>query len=155
MAGLIGEYECKLDEKGRFLLPANLRKQLDSNDQDKFVLNRGFEGCVVLYPQSEWEKETTLMSKLNLYIAKNRMFYRQFHNGATAISVDTTGRILVPKSLKTFAAIEKEIVLFAYANRIEIWAKDKYEQIMNDGLSDFENLAEDVMGSLKNKEDNE
>ncbi len=153
MAGLIGEYDCKLDEKGRFLLPSNLRKQLDPSDQDKFVLNRGFEGCVVLYPQSEWDKETALISKLNLYVAKNRMFFRQFHNGATAISVDNTGRILVPKSLKTFASIKKEVVLFAYANRIEIWAKDKYEQIMNDGLDGFENLAEDVMGSLKKKDD--
>lgn len=148
MATLIGEYDCTLDSKGRFLLPANLKKQLQSADQERFVLNRGFEGCVVLYPMSEWEKETARLSKLNLYVAKNRMFYRQFHNGATVVPADALGRLLVPKSLKQFAGIEREIILFAYSNRVELWAKGKYEKIMNEGAEDIASLAEDVMGNL-------
>jgi MraZ protein len=152
MATLIGEYECTLDNKGRFLLPANLKKQLESADQDRFVLNRGFEGCVVLYPMSEWDKETKRLSKLNLYVAKNRMFYRQFHNGATVVPSDTLGRLLVPKNLKQFAGIEREIILFAYSNRVELWAKEKYEKIMNDGTEDIASLAEDVMGKLLDDE---
>ncbi len=153
MASLIGEYESKLDEKGRFLLPAALRKQLDPSDQDDFVMNRGFEGCLVLYPASEWKKETTQMSELNLYVAKNRKFYRQFHNGATKINPDNTGRILIPKNLKGHAQIEKELVVFAYANRIELWAKDQYLSEVKDGLDDFASLAEEVMGSSIKNED--
>jgi len=98
MANLIGEYEVKLDEKGRFLFPSSLRKQLDPSDQDHFVMNRGFEDCLVLYPASEWEKQTLNMSKLNLYVSKNRKFYRQFHNGATIVNPDNSGRILIPKA---------------------------------------------------------
>ncbi len=152
MATLIGEYECKLDDKGRFLLPSNLKKQLNSSDQDRFVLNRGFEGCVVLYPMSEWEKETNKLSKLNLYVAKNRMFYRQFHNGATVVPLDNLGRLLVPKALKSFAGIEKEMILFAYSNRVELWDKAKYQQTMSEGAEDIASLAEEVMGNLADDE---
>lgn len=151
MAGFIGEYECKLDAKGRFMLPAGLKKQIDPAAQEQFVMNRGFEGCLVLYPMNEWEVETSRFEKLNLYVAKNRKFYRQFHNGATQLSLDSAGRLLVPKQLMAAGAIEKEIVLFAYANRIEVWAKDRYNDVMAEG-DDFESLAEDVMGSLNDVE---
>lgn len=150
MAGFIGEYECKLDAKGRFMLPAGLKKQIDPAAQERFVMNRGFEGCLVLYPMNEWEKETARFEKLNLYVAKNRKFYRQFHNGATQLALDSAGRLLVPKQLGTAAEIEKEIVLFAYANRIEVWSKARYQQVMDESEDDFESLAEEVMGSLSN-----
>lgn len=152
MASFIGEYNCKIDAKGRFAFPAGLKKQLDPAAQEKFVLNRGFEGCLVLYPQNEWEKETARFAKLNLFVAKNRKFYRQFHNGATEVSMDAAGRLLMPKQLAVFAGITKEIVLFAYANRIEVWDKEKYDQVMDDGVDDFADLAEDVMGQLNDEE---
>jgi MraZ protein len=153
MANLIGEYECKLDTKTRFLLPVGLKKQLDPAAQETFVLNRGFEGCLVLYPMNEWEKETARMSKLNLFVTRNRKFYRQFHNGATQLSLDSNGRVLIPKNLLGYADVKKDIVLFAYANRIEIWSKSKYEQMMSEDLEQFADLAEDVMGEL-NQDDN-
>lgn len=147
MASFIGEYVCKLDAKGRFLLPSGLKRQLDPAAQEKFVLNRGFEGCLVLYPANEWEKITGQLEKLNLFVAKNRKFYRQFHNGATPIALDGNGRILLPKPLSGFAGIDKEAVLFAYSNRIEVWSKDRYDQVMNEDLDDFASLAEEVMGN--------
>lgn len=153
MASFIGEYECKMDTKGRFMLPSGLKKQIDSAAQEKFVINRGFEGCLVLYPMNEWEKETAKFEKLNLFVAKNRKFYRQFHNGATQLALDGNGRLLLPKTLASVASIQKEIVLFAYANRIEVWAKDKYEEVMGEDLEDFADLAEDVMGQLNEEEE--
>lgn len=152
MAGFIGEYECKLDAKGRFMLPAGLKKQIDPAAQEQFVMNRGFEGCLVLYPMNEWNVETARFEKLNLYVAKNRKFYRQFHNGATQLALDSAGRLLVPKQLAGAAGIEKEVVLFAYANRIEVWAKDRYHEEMGDG-GDFESLAEEVMGNIEKPQD--
>lgn len=146
MASFLGEFECKLDAKGRFMLPAGLKKQIDPAAQEKFVMNRGFEGCLVLYPQNEWDKITAEMKKLNLFVARNRKFYRQFHNGATPLGLDNTGRMLVPKNLMGFAGLAKDIVLFAYANRIEVWSKAKYDEVMNEGLEDFADLAEEVMG---------
>lgn len=148
MAGFIGEYECKLDAKGRFMLPSGLRKQLDPGAQEKFVLNRGFEGCLVLYPQNEWDKVSGRLQKLNLFVAKNRKFYRQFHNGATQMVLDGTGRLNLPKGLMRFAEMDKEIVLFAYANRIEVWDKAKYDEVMGEDLDGFADLAEEVMGDM-------
>ena len=81
------------------MFPAGLKKQLDPAAQERFVLNRGFEGCLVLYPMNEWKVETAQFEKLNLFVAKNRKFYRQFHNGATEVTMDSTGRLLVPKRL--------------------------------------------------------
>mgnify|MGYP002414194988 CR=1 FL=1 len=146
MSSYLGEFQCRLDSKGRFVLPAGLKKQLDPSAQERFVLNRGFEGCLVLYPMNEWEKETARFENLNLFVAKNRKFYRQFHNGATEVVLDSAGRLLMPKRLGEFAEIEKEVVLFAYANRIEVWAKDKYDAVMSDGADEFADLAEEVMG---------
>ena len=153
MANFIGEYECKVDAKGRFLLPAGLKRQIDPEAKDQFVMNRGFEGCLVLYPMNEWEKETAKFQKLNLFVAKNRKFYRAFHNGATQLALDGNGRLLVPKNLAGAAEIDKEVVLFAYANRIEVWAKDKYEDVMNEEEDDLASLAEDVMGELDKLEE--
>lgn len=134
-------------------MPSGLKKQLDPAAQEKFVINRGFEGCLVLYPMNEWEKETQKFEKLNLFVAKNRKFYRQFHNGATQLLLDGTGRLLLPRTLAKSAEISKEIVLFAYANRIEVWAKDRYEEVMEEDVDDFASLAEDVMGELDDKTD--
>jgi MraZ protein len=153
MNSFIGEYECKLDAKSRFLLPAGLKRQLDPAAKEQFVLNRGFEGCLVLYPQNEWDKIASRLKKLNLFVAKNRAFYRQFHNGATAINLDTTGRILIPKTLLAHAALEKHAVLFAYADRIEIWSKDRYEEVMSQDAEGFADLAEEVMGGSDDEED--
>ncbi len=148
MTSLLGEYECKLDSKSRFLLPAGLRKQIDPAAKEQFVMNRGFEGCLVLYPVNEWEKISKTLRGLNLFVAKNRTFYRQFHNGATTVGLDNNGRVLVPKTLMKFAHIDKEAVLFAYADRIELWAKEKYDAIMEQDSEAFAILAEEVMGSL-------
>lgn len=149
MSSFIGEFLCKVDAKGRFLLPSGLRRQFDPSAKDQFVLNRGFEGCLVLYPMNEWELETARFEKLNLFVIKNRKFYRQFHNGATQTALDNAGRLLIPKRLQDHASIKKDIVLFAYANRVEVWAQERYDEVMNDGLEDFAQLAEDVMGDIE------
>ena len=86
MAGLVGEFEVKLDTKGRFLFPSGLRKQLAASAQRDFMLNKGFEDCLTLYPLPEWEKLSASLSKINLFNPKNRMFYRLFHQGAKQLT---------------------------------------------------------------------
>ncbi len=143
---LIGEFECRLDEKSRIILPAALKKQISPEAQDKFVINRGFEGCLVLYPQNVWKETTDNINKLNLFVRDNRRFVRFFYNGATEVSLDSQSRLLLPKSLLGFAAIEKEVILFAYADRIEVWNKTTYQQLLSKEPEDFAMLAEKVMG---------
>lgn len=155
MSYLIGEYECKVDAKGRFMLPSGLIKQLSEVDQKSFVINRGFEKNLTLYPQSEWSKISREVNALNLYNKKNREFVRYFFRGATEVVPDTSNRILITKSLLEYAGVNGDLVLFAYGQRVEIWAKEYYEALMQSEPDDFSVLAEEVMGKLSNPATNE
>ena len=150
MTNFIGEFECKLDVKGRLMLPSGLRKQLDPAAQERFVLNRGFEKCLVLYPKNDWEYISAEVNKLNQYVKKNREFIRYFYRGASELGLDATGRILLPKRLLGYAAVEKEVILFAYSNRIEVWDAVTYHNLLTDEPDEFADLAEEVMGGAKN-----
>lgn len=154
MTSFIGEFDCKVDAKGRVMMPTGLRKQLDPEAQEKFVLNRGFEKCLVLYPKNVWTSISSEISKLNQYKKKNREFIRYFYRGASEVGLDVTGRLLFPKRLLSYAGISKEVVLFAYFDRIEVWDKSTYDNLLTDEPEDFSNLAEEVMGN-QNSEDGE
>ncbi len=141
-----GEYDCKLDAKGRFRLPSNLLKQLEGFGTD-FMVNRGIEKCLVLYPKAEWDKITAELNKLNMYVEKNRRFVRYFMRGSSEASLDSADRMLIPKRLQEYAEMNKEIIVFAYLNRIELWAKEVYDNMLGEEPEDFSSLAEDVMGN--------
>jgi MraZ protein len=152
MIGLVGEFEVKLDAKGRFLFPSGLRKQLSPAAQENFMLNKGFEDCLTLYPMNEWEKISEKLSKMNLFKPKNRMFYRLFHQGAKLVTLDNVGRIHVPVSHTERVGLNKDIMLIAYNDRIEIWDRSKYFEMIEGNMADFADLADEVMGDL-NEED--
>lgn len=147
---LLGEYECKVDAKGRFMLPAGLKKQLAEVVHEGFVLNRDvFETCLVLYPMVEWKKVTGRLNRLNRFVKKNALFIRKFNNGATPVELDTVGRLNLPNNLSASAEITADIVVIGNGERIEIWDKTKYRQMQDEEI-DFESLSEEVMGSLGN-----
>jgi len=147
LSSLIGTYECKVDAKGRLMLPAALKKQLAPALQNGFVLKRAvFQPCLELYPMAEWEALMQKVNKLNRFKKKNNDFIRRFTAGVKIIEVDATGRLLIPKDLVAFADISKEIVMSSAINIVEIWDKDKYEQAIDDATGDFADLAEEVMG---------
>lgn len=152
MTGFLGEFEATLDAKGRFLLPAGFKKQLPEAETSRFVINRGFEKCLTLYPMRTWEPLFAKITGLNEFDPKQREFRRAFLNGATYVEPDTAGRILLPPSLKAYADLQKDIVLMATGDKIEIWDSNKYKQffdsISSDALSD---LGKDVLGGGENK----
>ena len=151
---IVGTYECKVDSKGRLLLPSPIKKQLDSSVNNGFVLKRSvFQNCLELYPMQEWDVLMQKVNKLNRFVKKNNDFIRRFTAGVRIIEVDTTGRILIPKDLALFATISKDIVLSSAVNIIEIWDKDLYEKAIDDSVGDFADLAEEVMGNI-NEDDN-
>ncbi|WP_396138329.1 division/cell wall cluster transcriptional repressor MraZ [Flavobacterium sp.] len=153
MKTLIGTYECKVDAKGRLMLPTSLKKQLGSLEEG-FVLKRSvFQPCLELFPMSEWNKMMLKINKLNRFVKKNNDFIRRFTAGVKMVDIDTTGRLLIPKDLVVFATIEKDIVLNSAINIIEIWDKDKYENAIENATDDFADLAEEVMGNLNDDED--
>ncbi|WP_460217886.1 division/cell wall cluster transcriptional repressor MraZ [Psychroserpens sp. MEBiC05023] len=147
MNPLIGTYECKVDAKGRLMLPAALKKQLLPLLQNGFVLKRAvFQPCLELYPMSEWEVLMQKVNKLNRFKKKNNDFIRRFTAGLKQVEVDAAGRLLIPKDLVAFSGIKKDIVVASAINIIEIWDKDKYEKAIDDATGDFADLAEEVMG---------
>lgn len=148
MNSIIGTYECKIDTKGRLLVPALLKKQLPAM-ADGFVLKRSvFEPCLELWPMAEWNKMMLKINSLNPFVKKNNDFIRKFMAGVKMVEIDDAGRLLVAKDLIEFASISKEIVLSSKVNIIEIWDKQSYEDTLSKDDFDFGALAEEVMGNL-------
>ena len=146
---LIGTYECKADAKGRLMISAALKKQLTPVVQEGFVIKRGvFQSCLELYPMKEWNLMMEKINKLNRFVKKNNDFIRRFTAGVKMVEMDASGRLLIPKDLCVFAGIKKEVVLSSAVNIIEIWDKNKYEEVIEDAASDFAELAEEVMGNI-------
>ena len=151
MIGFLGEYEVTLDAKGRFLLPASLKKQT-GEEAGSFVINRGFEKCLGLYPMKSWEPIFEQISKLNDFDPKVRSFRRYFLNGATMMELDSASRLLIPQNLKDYAGLEKDIVLVTAVNKIEIWVKVKYQQFFESFSPEaFSSLANEVMNTRGDK----
>ena len=148
MNHFIGTYECKIDAKGRVLIPSALKKQISVPNKDGFVIKRAvFQPCLELYPMQEWEVLMQKINKLNRFKKKNNDFIRRFTAGVKMVEVDANGRLLIPKDLVGFAQISKETVLSSAVNIIEIWDKTKYEAAIDEATLDFADLAEEVMGN--------
>ena len=127
------------------MIPAALKKQLPPESNERFVINRGFEKHLVLYPQSEWAKITSGVNTLNPFVEANRIFQRNFYRGATELTLDSGNRILLPKTLIDYASLQKDVVVFAYINKIEIWSEESYEKQLSPEPENMAKLAEEVM----------
>lgn len=136
----MGQYEHLIDTKGRIIIPAKYREELG----DTFVVTRGLDGCLFLYPQAEWaqfvEKLQQLPSNQN-----TRKIQRQFLSKAMEVSLDKQGRILIPALLRTSAALEKEVTFVGMMNRIEVWDKNRLEA---QEMQDDDEVLEEAMDEL-------
>ncbi len=149
MVNLLGEFAVKLDSKGRLALPAGLLRQLPPESAQRFVINRGFEQCLTLYPYDEWERLVTrIRQNTNPFSQKHRSFIRNFFRGATLVQPDRQQRILIPKPLLDYAGIDREAILFAHFGQVEIWNPQRYQQALNMPADQLAALAEEVMGPL-------
>ncbi len=147
MSHLIGTYQCKADPKGRVKIPSALAKQLAGARQQAFVVKRAvFQPCLELYSLAEWNALMERVNKLNRFKKKNNDFIRRFTAGVKVVELDATDRLQIPRDLARIAAIEKEVVLSAAVNIIEIWNAERYEKAIDDAAVDFAALAEEVMG---------
>jgi MraZ protein len=130
------------------MLPIALKKQLGPVLSKGFVIKRAvFQNCLELYPMEEWQLLMEKMNKKNRFKKKNNDFIRRFTAGVKVIEIDAAGRMLIPKNLTGIAKIQKEVVLSAAINIVEIWDKDSYEKAIEASAEDFANLAEEVMGA--------
>jgi MraZ protein len=153
LTDFLGEFEATLDTKSRFLLPVGFKKQLPEEESLHFVINRGFEKCLCLYPVKNWEALYAKIKVLNDFDPRAREFRRYFLNGATRVEPDGAGRLLLPQNLKEHADLHKDIVLSAAGDKIEIWDSNKYKQLFESFSPEaYSMLAQQVMGGEKNNE---
>jgi MraZ protein len=150
MARFIGEFECKIDSKGRIILPAKLRLQIPDKDAKAMVINRGFEKCLVLYTSTDWNMETEKLAVLNDFNRAARKFIRQFNNGANIVQIDTSSRINIPNALIDYASLSGDIIISCYNHKIEIWDKKHYEEELKFDDEEFSRMAEELMGGNSN-----
>src|SRR5690606_17086776 len=134
---------------------AALKRQMPDVEREGLVIHRGLEAHLVIYTRTAWNKIMDELSRLNQLERKSREFVRKFMRGATELSLDAAGRVLIPKSLQVYADISSEVVLASQFNKIEVWSKARYDEQWEDEGDDFAVLAEEVMGNLRRREDGE
>ena len=136
------------------MLPAAFKKQNAGGDQDKYVIKKDiFENCLVLYPMDEWNRQNKLIQKkLNPYNKEHNTFLRRFFKGMAELVIDSNNRLLIPKRLLDEVGADKELLLAGQLGKIEIWAKDNYEQIAL-GNDEFASMAEKIMEGLVDETD--
>lgn len=149
MSFFSGEYECKIDAKGRMVLPARVKAKLPDVLTNELVIKRGFEPCLVIYPMLEWKKVFNKVAGLNEFSKEYRQFQRNFLRGAMDVELDASSRILFPKIMTKFASIEKEVILVGMGNRLELWNPDQYEEYLINDENEFSALAEKYLGDTE------
>ena len=136
----MGEYNHTIDAKGRLIVPAKFREILGDN----FIVTKGLDGCLFVYPNDEWTRFEEKLKSLPLTNKNARQFTRFFLAGAAACEVDKQGRILLPQVLREFASLEKDVVLVGVASRIEIWSRERWDESMNTYDGDMDEVAENM-----------
>jgi len=139
---LSGEYECKLDLKGRLVLPAKVKSNLPEQSGSQLVLVRGFEPCLVLYPRNAWRVIHEKVMALDEFNEEYRQFQRNFFRGLTEVELDTINRFMLPRSMLRYAGIEKEAIIVGLGNRCEIWDPARYDEFLIKDQQRFSKLAQ-------------
>jgi MraZ protein len=149
MATFIGDYPCKVDVKGRIILPVAFKKQMPAAAQDSFVVRK--ENCLVLYALDDWNRQLEkIRKKINPYNREQNMFLRNFFKGTAELTLDNNNRMLIPRRLLDIIGAQRDVVLAGQDGRIEIWAAAAYDTI---GISAeaFADLAEKLLGGSTNE----
>jgi len=144
MTFFTSEYECKLDAKGRMVLPARIKTQLPEPDGggQELVIRRGFEQCLIIYPMVEFKKVFSKISGLNEFNEEYRKLQRNFLSGVVTVELDNNGRFLIPKNMLAYAQVEKDAMLVGTGSKVEIWNPSIYEKHLIQDPSELSKLAE-------------
>ena len=137
----MGEYQHSIDEKGRLIVPARFREELGLN----FVVTRGLDNCLFVYPKAEWQNLEQKLKSLPLTNASARSFVRFFFSGASECELDKQGRILLPPNLREYARLDREVVLIGVSSRVEIWSRTEWEKYSRQADESFEEIAEKIV----------
>ncbi len=138
----MGEYRHAIDDKNRLIIPAKFREALG----ERFVLTKGLDNCLFLYPQAEWQELETKMRALSFTKADARSFVRLFFSGASEGELDKQGRVLLPVNLKEYGRIEKEVVIIGVSSRVEVWSEAEWNAYSEKAEASYGEIAENLVG---------
>ena len=141
-----GQYRHSIDEKGRLSIPADFRPIL-LGERGSFFLNRGFEWCIMGYPEEKWQRVLGLVNAVALDDTNTRWFKRMFFSHAKEVSCDRQGRILIPQPLTEYAGITKEVVIVGVSDFVEIWDAATWDQSLQKTMDAYGKMAEKVIQS--------
>lgn len=137
----IGEFRHSLDSKGRIIVPARFREELDG----KVILTRGLDTCLFGFPEGEWRNQEQKLTTLPMTMADGRAFSRLFFSGASECELDRQGRALIPPHLRQYARIERDVVVIGVSSRFEIWAAELWEEYLLQVSGSYETIAEKLV----------
>ena len=145
MSSFKGSYAYSVDSKGRINIPARLRKYVSPEANDTFIVTRGYEKCLFVYPLDEWNKLEQSIRELTTTNPKHRFFMRTLLEKATESQLDGQSRITIPKELLQFASIENEVLILGVLERIEVWNPAIYQEYQKAQAESYENVAQTVL----------
>src|SRR3990167_1527549 len=144
-----GEYQHSLDAKDRVIIPAKFREIFKEHYVEKFFITRGLDRCLFVFPESEWKLQERKFRDQPFTREESRKFNRLYFSGAAEVICDKQGRILIPTYLKDYAEIKVDVVIIGVSDRIEIWAREKWNEFFKENLGSFESLAEKLIEPKK------
>jgi MraZ protein len=143
-----GEFVHTIDNKGRLILPSKFREVAKSNFVEKFFITRGLDKCLFMFSEEEWKAVEQKFKTMPFTKQDSRKFNRLYFSGAVEMIPDKQGRILIPSYLKDFAEIKKDVIIIGVSNRVEIWAKNLWQEFYRSNLESFEETAEKLIENL-------
>ena len=142
-----GEHEHSIDDKGRLIIPSKFREVFKENYVERFFVTRGLDTCLFVFAEDEWKKQEAKFRTLSFTSAEARQFNRLYFSGACEVTCDKQGRIIVPDYLKEFAKIKREVMVIGVSNRMEIWAKENWEEFYRGTKDSFEKISEKIFST--------
>ncbi len=137
----MGEYQHSLDEKGRLIIPAKLRETLG----DQFVVTKGLDNCLFVYPKEEWANVESKLRTLPMTNANARAFARFMFSGATEVEVDKQGRVNLPQSLREHGKLDRDVLIIGVNTRVEIWSVLEWKKYQDEAGQSYEEIAEKIV----------
>ena len=142
MAFFTSEHECKLDAKGRLVLPSRLKSVLPEASKKSIIIRKGFEPNLIIYPLHEFQNIYTRINSLNEFSSEQRKLKRNLFSSISQIDLDSNGRFLLPKSMISHTGLEKDVILVGMGNVIELWSPDNYKKYLINDAKEFSKLAQ-------------
>ena len=142
MAFFTGEHECKLDAKGRLVLPARLKAVLPEASKKSIIIRKGFEPNLIIYSLHEFQNIYTRISSLNEFSSEQRKLKRKLFSSISQVDLDSNGRFLLPKGMIQHCNINKDVILVGMGNVIELWSPSNYNKNLISNSEEFSKLAQ-------------